>query len=74
MRHQIEVFLKCNCYESIDCTILVFKIKVTRGHDFALVKGRVDWMQFSQGTIIEWNTGRLSTDYIDIVGAAWRDY
>ena len=58
---QIEVFKILNGHENIDPNIY-FKIKtgkITRGHDFTLVKGqnRLDFRKysFSQRTVNEWN-------------------
>ena len=63
---QIEVFKILNDHENIDPNIF-FKIKtdkITRGHDFTLVKGqnRLDFRKysFSQRTVNEWN--QLSSD------------
>ena len=65
---QIEVFKILNGHENIDPNIF-FKIKtgkITRGHDFTLVKGqnRLDFRQysFSQRTVNEWN--KLSADCV----------
>ena len=65
---QIEVFKILNGHESIDPYIF-FKIKtgkITRGHDFTLVKGqnRLDFRKysFSQRTVNEWNN--LSADCV----------
>ena len=67
-RDQIEVFKILNVHENIDPNIF-FKIKtgkITRGHDFTLVKGqnRLDFRKysFSQRTVNEWNT--LSADCV----------
>ena len=62
---QIEVFKILNGHENIDPNIF-FKIKtgkITRGHDFTLVKGQ-NWLDFrkysfSQRTVNEWNNCRL---------------
>ena len=65
---QIEVFKILNGHENIDPNIF-FKIKtgkITRGHDFTLVKGqnRLDFRKysFSQRTVNEWN--KLSADCV----------
>ena len=65
---QIEVFKILNDHENIDPNIF-FKIKtgkITRGHDFTLVKGqnRLDFRKysFSQRTVNEWN--KLSADCV----------
>ena len=65
---QIEVFMILNGHENIDPNIF-FKIKtgkITRGHDFTLVKGqnRLDFRKysFSQRTVNEWN--KLSADCV----------
>ena len=65
---QIEVFKILNGHENIDPNIF-FKIKtgkITRGHDFTLVKGqnRLDFRKysFSQRTLNEWN--KLSADCV----------
>ena len=66
---QIEVFKTLNGYENIDSNIFFLKIKelkITRGHDFTLVKkqSRLDVRKysFSQRTINVWN--KLSTDCV----------
>ena len=66
--HQIEVFKILNGHENIDPNIF-FKIKtgkITRGHDFTLVKGqnRLDFRKysFSQRTVNEWK--KLSADCV----------
>ena len=44
---QIEVFKILNWYENIDSNLFFFEIKeskITRGHNFTLVKKQVDWM------------------------------
>ena len=45
---QIEVFNILNGYETIDSNIYLFfeikESKITRGHNFTLVKKKVDWM------------------------------
>ena len=63
---QIEAVKILNIHANIDPNIL-YKIKtgnITRGHDFALVKGQnrlyVRQYSFSQRTVIEWNN--LSAD------------
>ena len=65
---QIEVFKIFNGHENIDPNIF-FKIKtrkITRGHDFTLVKGqsRLDFRKysFSQSTVNEWN--KLPSDCV----------
>ena len=65
---QIEVFKILNGHENIDPDIC-FKIKtgkITRGHEFTLVKGqnRLDCRKysFSQRTVNEWN--KLSADFV----------
>ena len=65
---QIEVFKILNGHEKIDPNIFV-KIKtdkITRGHDFTLVKGqnRLDFRKysFSQRSVNEWN--KLSPDCV----------
>ena len=65
---QIEVFKILSGYENIDHNIF-FKIKtgkITRGHDFTLVKGqsRLDFRKYSfyQRTVNEWN--KLSADCV----------
>ena len=65
---QIEVFKILNGLANIDPNIF-FKIKtgkITRGHDFTLVKGqnRLDFRKysFSQRTVNEWN--KLSADCV----------
>ena len=65
---QIELFKILNGHENIDPNIF-FKIKtgkITRGHDFTLVKGqnRLDFRKysFSQRTVNEWN--KLSADCV----------
>ncbi len=65
---QIDVFKLLNGHENIDPNIF-FKIrtgKITRGHDFTLVKGQsslyVIKYSFSQMTVNEWN--KLSADCV----------
>ena len=44
---QVEVFKILNGYENIDSNIFFLEIKqskITRGHNFTLVKNKVDWM------------------------------
>ena len=56
---QIEVFKILNGYENIDSNLFLFEIKITRGHNFTLVKkqSRLDVRKFSfsQRTINVWN-------------------
>ena len=66
---QIEVFKILNGYENIDSNITFFEIKkckITRGHNFTLVKKQsrlyVRKYSFSQRTIHVWN--KLSTDCV----------
>ena len=65
---KIELFKILNGHENIDHHIF-FKIKtgkITRGHDFTLVKGqnRLDFRKYysSQRTVNEWN--KLSADCV----------
>ena len=65
-RDQIEVFNILNGYGNIDSNIFSLDIKqskITRGHNFTLVKGQsrldVRKVSFSQRTINVWN--KLST-------------
>ena len=60
---KIEVFVILNGHENIDPNIF-FKIKtgkITRGHDFTLVKGQ-NRLDFRQRTVNEWN--KLSADCV----------
>ena len=58
---QIEVFKILNGYENIDCNIFfeIKESKITRGHNFTLVKKQSRWdvrkFSFSQRTITVWN-------------------
>ena len=68
MGDQIEVFTILNGYENIDSNNFfeIKESKITRGHNYTLVKNKVDWtlesISFSQRTINVWNN--LSTDCV----------